>query len=551
MAPNPSEGVCVKAMKFRQSIGVSHGAQSSGLIWAAALGIMALGVALRCLGAQRPVWLDEHATLLGLGETLSQTWTRLRHDTHHPLYFLLFNLWSRMGRDTVFLRSFSILTDSASLWVMMAWLRRWRARGALYAGLFFATAPIFLRFGVEMRPYSLLTLTTLLTLWATTQVVWDLRRAAVVPAPGPYVALACAASALVATQPVGVMFLAVCAAWAGLEALRGRQGVPLLFLATALAVPAALFAYLHWVWALPHAREAIAWMPGMSWKLFTGTMRYLLIDASVGVSPWGTWLQQGAWAALWLVFFVWARQGEWRLAALAGAYFLALAAYSVLAEPIFWYRPLLPGLVALVAHMALQVERLGWGARAVWAVLCVVQAAAWCAHAGLPVEPGVGEVLHSSWHKGDRVLYYPGWMRLYVRDEAGFVPDDAMAALDSEPPVALLSQLSHMSHMSRMSPLLHPEQNDTAPHTVHLIMRTELPMARSRSALMAGLQHWEPLLDGVQEIQLLVVPGHDLDVTGDSEVTQWVVNDIGTLFCDPVVEPRDDGLVRVLYRPSP
>ena len=510
-------------MKAAEPFEINLRARFDPTAWAAALAIVILGVGLRWLGLGRPAWLDEHATLLTVGESLSQTWTRLRQDTHHPLYFLLFNLWSRMDRDLPFLRGLSLLTDTASVGVMLVWLRRWHARGALYAALFFATAPILLRFGVEMRPYSLLSLATLLTLWATTAVVRTPQSTAA------HFGLAAAASVLVATQPVGIIMLAVCACWPALAALRRRQAQRLLPLAAALSVPLAVFGYLHWVWALPHPAASIAWMPAMSWQLFTGVMRYLFIDTSTGVPARAVWMQQGAWAALWLVFFVWSRKGEWRLAALAGGYLLAIAGYSLLAQPIFWYRPLLPALVVLLAHMALQIERLGWGARAVWLMLCAVQAAAWCTHAPMPVEPGVGAVLHSSWHPGDRVLYYPAWMQLYVVDEAGFVPKAAMAPLTPD-----ASQLS---------------QKDTSVHTVHLIMRSELPMLHSRSELLAGLQHWEPLLRSAQEIQLLVVPGHDLDVTGDAGVTQRLVNEIGASFTQPVIEPRDDGLVRVLFKP--
>jgi hypothetical protein len=476
-------------------------------LYAASL-ILTLGIVLRLLALGRAPWLDEYVTLLGVGEGVCQTWARLRGDTHHPLYFLLLGQWAAICPSLPFLRLLSLLFDVTSMAALMAWLRPIEARASLGAGLFFATAPMLLRFGVELRPYALLTLGSVLSFWATTCVVRT-------PASTrPYVALAAAWLLLVATHPIAVMLIVPLAAWPVLQAWMGHRPLRWGLFALAVMLPALLFGYLHFIWAQPHAAEAISWMPRMSWQVFTKNIAYLFIDRSFGVLPGLIVAQYLCWGALWAMFLRSARHAQWNLAAVAvsAGVLLLVALYSCFAEPIFWYRALLPAMVGLIAHMALHVRCLGPGAHVAWLALCVVQAAAWCGHAASPVEPAIGALLQKQFQPGDTVLYYPDFLRLYVRHCAPALSAEDVLALQAAPA---------------------KPGRTLAKQTVYLITRSDLMLAGDPQAMLPALQRWRPLLRQAAALELWVVPGHD-----------DVLRGFAARFGEPLVLPSADGLLR-------
>lgn len=132
---------------------------TSRRFWIAAGLILTLALALRLVGLNKGLWIDEYETIYKLAGNhgLRQTTRALRYDIHPPLYFWMLEVWRRVGGDAEwYLRLLTVATSMIWLGLTMAWLKLYHRGGALLAGIMLATTPFVMRYGQEIRGYALL-----------------------------------------------------------------------------------------------------------------------------------------------------------------------------------------------------------------------------------------------------------------------------------------------------------------------------------------------------------------------------------------------------------
>lgn len=109
------------------------------------------------IGLRQSVWFDEAYSIM----LAKQSWSHLIYltsiDTHPPLYYLLLKAWAMVfGWSELALRSLSILASGAAVIFAGLLVRRmFGVRVALIALAFVVFAPFLLRYGFEIRMYSL------------------------------------------------------------------------------------------------------------------------------------------------------------------------------------------------------------------------------------------------------------------------------------------------------------------------------------------------------------------------------------------------------------
>jgi uncharacterized membrane protein len=109
------------------------------------------------IGLRQSVWFDEAYSIM----LAKQSWSHLIYltsiDTHPPLYYLLLKVWAVVfGWGELALRSLSILAAGGAVVFAGLLVRRmFGVRVALIALAFVVFAPFLLRYGFEIRMYSL------------------------------------------------------------------------------------------------------------------------------------------------------------------------------------------------------------------------------------------------------------------------------------------------------------------------------------------------------------------------------------------------------------
>lgn len=482
-----------------------------------------VGMALRTVGLHRGLWLDEYTTLLQLDphDTLN-TLARVRLDTHHPLYFLLLGLWSKVSTSLPWLRLLSVLIDLGTMLTLWFWLRRISPRGALMAVGYMATAPLFVRFGLELRPSGLLTCTTALSMWAT-QAILEQR------SPRRWSLWSLAVTALVATHPVGIMFVPALAAWIVMQTKNAHWRA----LTAALVAPVSMFALLHWVYQALPTLAAISWMPHISWELLGNTAQYLTGSPQANMPQWLRALAAAVLSVWFIALLSNVRSRAWPMA-LWGLTFVALVtAYSFFGTPIFWYRQLMPAVLCLGIFLALHTAALpeGWRNAAgtgAMVLLCALQTWQTIQSLGIPVEPSpeVGTVLHREWSPHSVALYYPDYLGASVRAEAEGIPSGKIYSLEdtAEPP------------------------NGAFTDNVFVAVRVDLGVAQAPDLLAKQLQRRLRQIPGAHDVQLMLVPSHDLDVMDKAYAVGDVVHAISKRLGAPTALPQQGALERWQYR---
>lgn len=109
------------------------------------------------IGLRQSVWFDEAYSILLAKQSVSQVLYLTAIDTHPPLYYLLLKGWASIfGWGEFALRSLSVLAmGGAAFLAGMLVKRLFGARVALVAMMFVALSPFLLRYGFEIRMYSI------------------------------------------------------------------------------------------------------------------------------------------------------------------------------------------------------------------------------------------------------------------------------------------------------------------------------------------------------------------------------------------------------------
>jgi len=109
------------------------------------------------IGLRQSVWFDEAYSILVAKQPLGNLIHLVSLDTHPPLYYVVLKLWAGLfGWSEVSLRSLSVVAFVAALIVAGLLLRKmFDARVAIGAMLLVMVSPLLLRYGFEIRMYSL------------------------------------------------------------------------------------------------------------------------------------------------------------------------------------------------------------------------------------------------------------------------------------------------------------------------------------------------------------------------------------------------------------
>jgi len=112
------------------------------------------------LNLQNSVWFDESYSAYLVRGDFSEIWDLTAVDVHPPLFYFLLKIWSNIFGTTDFaMRFMSVFFGAVAIVFIFQLLKRWFGmKAASLASLFVATCPIFIRYGQEMRMYTLVIL---------------------------------------------------------------------------------------------------------------------------------------------------------------------------------------------------------------------------------------------------------------------------------------------------------------------------------------------------------------------------------------------------------
>ena len=110
------------------------------------------------------IWMDEASSLYTTGSGVLHAFQSAAvNEEQAPLYFWILSLWRYIDGSIFFARVFSILCSGVSIWLFYGLASRFSGpRGRIFATAFFALHPMLIWASLEIRPYALLILLSLL-----------------------------------------------------------------------------------------------------------------------------------------------------------------------------------------------------------------------------------------------------------------------------------------------------------------------------------------------------------------------------------------------------
>ena len=396
----------------------------------AVIGILVLAFSIRLIGLDKGIWLDEAFTIRMISQdNLSSMVEALRKDVHPPLYYVLLYFWSKISNGEEFLRLFSVWLGVGTVAVVMSWLKQYSCLASILAGIYFATAPIMLRFSQEIRGYSLLLFATALAFFFASRVIAKPEKLS------GYIGLILSLTVAISTKLIGVMLLApiflFVVMMTALEQKENHWGKAIL----SFSIPflAFIFFYFFYLTSLAKNTEDY-WIPHFSLYLFSSTWQYLLGLSSLFFSSYLNHILSFIFLAILaiaLIFGKWQRNFPFFVVTIF--FCLEIIIYSLIKTPIFWYRSLLPSLIPFVAFLALQIatiqaKKIKIASVVLLTILSIVFTANWVTiQAYRPVEyyKQVAQLVESEWQPNNLVLFYPGFISGTVKYYFDKIPPEA------------------------------------------------------------------------------------------------------------------------------
>jgi mannosyltransferase len=122
--------------------------------------ILLLALILRCLFIQsRGIQYDDAFSYFLSIQSLSDIVSGTAADTMPPLYYFLLHFWSMISSDLWFLRSFSVLLNISSIWLLFLLVKKIvDSQAGLWAAFFAAISPLQIYHAQDIRMYALLEL---------------------------------------------------------------------------------------------------------------------------------------------------------------------------------------------------------------------------------------------------------------------------------------------------------------------------------------------------------------------------------------------------------
>lgn len=514
--------------------------------------ILVSALILALPGMGKGLWLDELTTVeIVSRDTLGNMLGFLRHDLHPPLYFVLLRPWAALSTAEPFLRLFSLILNLATLSLIWIWIRRGTSSGgaAIIAGTLAAFLPVFIRFGQEIRPYSLLLFATAFTFFAAS-------RSAVCPrkfsrtaatAFGLLTATATSMTGILLAAPVAVVLL-----FPQREAWKSA-----LVRVAAVILPSAvlfLFTYFIYMDRAGYLDPGGWWIPPLSGRLVWNSAAYLAgIDTRSLPEPLTT-LRIAAFLLLAIALIA----GNWRrgapLLAAAVLFWLEIAVYSAIRPTIYWYRTLLPGVIPLIAFAGMQLAPSRSGRRRIVQPIALVAVGLlsltgvlqW-RHEGAfrPVE-AYRDAAHTMMEErlpNETVVLYPGYIRSIVQLYAPFLESDSII------PAPVDGDVNEI--VDRIAGRLIGTAENRATVTVLVRADTRVRMEYPRLAqIVSALGERARQLDIDLRINLILLTCTDEIIIHElHETRQEILRDFENVFGSPRRLIELDQYVRAEYSP--
>lgn len=126
----------------------------AGVVLLVVLAAMAVSLAI---GLQQSVWFDEAYSITLAKQSVAGLIHATSLDTHPPLYYMTLKAWAGLfGWSEVALRSLSVLMFGGAVSLAVVTMRRYLGtRAAIGALVLMALSPFLLRYGFEIRMYSM------------------------------------------------------------------------------------------------------------------------------------------------------------------------------------------------------------------------------------------------------------------------------------------------------------------------------------------------------------------------------------------------------------
>jgi Dolichyl-phosphate-mannose-protein mannosyltransferase len=333
---------------------------STWIAWAVPAGILAFAAAMRLVGIDKSLWLDEASSYVQ-ATALDFVATARNYD-HPPLYFALLRMGLHATHAFPILRLFSVACGVGAVAVFCFFYGDRRRLAGWCAALLLAASPAFIFNSQELRQYALLSLEFALAVWFAWRLVQE---------PRSTLALIGLASMLVlaACTHLITAFFMLALASTTLWALR-REPLDRLGRVALCFVPAAL---LLWFFKSSFLMETVK-DPGLWWmpKVDAELLRYVfdeitgwtslswVADACEGLFP-GTGtvvLTVATLAAALVAWTAWGRASAGAahaLLAMALVYWTLVVTYSCAVVPVVWPRTMLPGMLPFMLGLGLGV----------------------------------------------------------------------------------------------------------------------------------------------------------------------------------------------------
>lgn len=121
------------------------------------IGIVLSIITALLIGLNQSVWFDESYSIMIAKKPLAEMFRLTALDTHPPLYYLILKMWgSLFGWSEIALRSLGIIFMSGATFFSIKIVKKiFGNKSAIVTLLFLILAPFLLRYGFEIRMYSL------------------------------------------------------------------------------------------------------------------------------------------------------------------------------------------------------------------------------------------------------------------------------------------------------------------------------------------------------------------------------------------------------------
>ncbi|MBS1816715.1 MAG: glycosyltransferase family 39 protein [Acidobacteria bacterium] len=311
-------------------------------------------LALGLPAVARAPWLDEAATLQALqAQTLAGWLSAVVHDTTPPAFAALLGVWSRVSSNLAWLRLLPMGLGMATVLTGVAWAGQASRRAAAYAGVLLATSPFLLRYDVELRAYALLGFTTV----CACAYAWRIADAKPEAVDRRDRYALCGILLLgCLSHYVAVLLVPSIAAFILIGATHQRfarvpwTGMGIVVVAWGLVLIGSPL-------ALRHVQDDW-WMPALGWDLLWRSTAEVAGASNPGAYVGLPGVIVGATIAAGALVVVLAapRKREW-LAPLgaAVAYVVGVAATSLVWQPVWWPRTLLPAVIFAIVAFGIAV----------------------------------------------------------------------------------------------------------------------------------------------------------------------------------------------------